>query len=70
MTQEQFKEQFLKYAEYNLNDETILQAICDLLDSISNELYESGYVKQSNTLTTCELSIKEVIEEGVYILWK
>lgn len=68
MTQEQFKEQFLKYAEYNLNTETTLQAICDLLDSISNELYESGYIKQSNTLTTCELSIKDVIEEGVYIL--
>lgn len=65
MTQEEFKEQFLKYAEYNLNNETILQAIVSLLDSISNELYENGYTKQSNTLTTCMLSIKELLENEV-----
>ena len=65
MTQEQLKEQFKSYAINNLENDTILQAICDLLDSISNELYESGYVKQSNTLTTCELSIKELLENEV-----
>lgn len=65
MTQEQFKEQFLEYAENNLNNETILNAIIDLLNNISNELYENGYVKQSNTLTTCELSIKELLENEV-----
>jgi len=65
MTQEQLKEQFLEYAENNLNNETILQAIVSLLDSISNELYENGYTKQSNTLTTCMLSIKELLENEV-----
>lgn len=65
MTQEQFKEQFLRYAENNLDNETILQAITELLDSISNELYENGYVKQSNTLATCMLSIKELLESEV-----
>lgn len=65
MTQEQFKEQFLEYAENNLNNGTILNAIIDLLNIISNELYENGYVKQSNTLTTCELSIKELLENEV-----
>ena len=65
MTQEQFKEQFLRYAENNLDNETILQAIVELLNSISNELYENGYIKQSNTLTTCELSIKDLLENEV-----
>lgn len=65
MTQEQLKEQFLEYAENNLNNETILNAIIALLNSISNELYENGYTKQSNTLTTCELSIKELLENEV-----
>lgn len=62
MTQEQLKQQFLQYAENNLNNETILQAISELLSNISNELYENGYIKQANTLTTCELSIKEVLK--------
>lgn len=65
MTQEQFKEQFLRYAENNLDNDTILKAITELLGSISNELYENGYTKQSNTLTTCELSIKELLENEV-----
>ena len=65
MTQEQFKEQFIRYAENNLDNETVLQAIIELLNSISNELYENGYTKQSNTLTTCELNIKELLENEV-----
>ena len=65
MTQEQFKEQFLRYAENNLDNDTILKAITELLDNISNELYENGYTKQSNTLTTCELSIKDLLENEV-----
>lgn len=64
MTQEQFKEQFLRYAENNLDNDTILQAITELLDSISNELYENGYTKEANTLTTCQLSINELLERG------
>lgn len=64
MTQEQLKEQFLQYAENNLNNDTILQAIKELLQNISNELYENGYIYPSNTLTTCELEIKRVLEES------
>lgn len=61
MTQEQLKEQFLQYAEFNLDNETILKAIIDLLDNISNELSENGYIKESNRLITAELIIKEVL---------
>ena len=64
MTQEQLKEQFIQYAENNLNNETILKAIAELLQNISNELYENSYVYESNCLTTCELKIKEVIEDA------
>lgn len=62
MTQEEFKEQFLNYAEYNLHNDTILQAICELLDSVSNELYENGYHKEGNRLNTSLMIIKEVLE--------
>ena len=62
MTQEQLKEQFKQYAENNLHNDTILQAVIDLLDNISNELYENGYSKEANSLTTVELIIKEVLE--------
>lgn len=64
MTQEQLKEQFLQYAENNLDNETILKAIVELLQNISNELYENSYIYESNCLTTCELKIKEVIENA------
>lgn len=64
MTQEQLKEQFLRYAENNLQNDTILQAIKELIESISNELYENGYIKEANRLTTAELIIKEVIENA------
>ena len=63
MTQEQLKEQFLQYAEYNLNSETILQAVIELLDNISNELQENGYIHEANRLTTSELIIKEVLKK-------
>ena len=62
MTQEQLKEQFKQYAENNLHNDTILQAVIDLLDNISNELYENGYSQEANSLTTAELIIKEVLE--------
>lgn len=64
MTQEQLKEQFLSYAENNLNNKTILESIKILLDNISNELYENGYVKESNSLTTCSVTINEIIENN------
>ena len=65
MTQEEFKKQFLDYAEYNLHNDTILEAVKELLNSISNELYENGYSHESNRLTTCEMIIDEVLERGV-----
>ena len=64
MTQEQLKEQFVNFAEFNLNNATTLQAIVEMLESISNELYEDGFTKEHNTLTTCILSIKEILENG------
>lgn len=64
MTQNQLKEQFLQYAENNLNNETILKAIIKLLDDISNELYENGYTNESNRLYTAEKIIAEVIENA------
>ena len=63
MNQDQLKEQFLQYAENNLDNETILKAIQELLNSISNEFFENGYIHEANRLTTCELIIKEIIEE-------
>lgn len=64
MTQEQLKQEFLNYAEYNLNNATILQAISELLSNISNELYENGYSPAANNLTTAELIITEVLENS------
>ena len=62
MTQEELKEQFLEYAYNNLHNDTILKAIVELLDSISNELYENGYHKESNRLNTSLMIVKEVLE--------
>lgn len=63
MTQEQLKEQFLQYAENNLNNQTILEAIIILLDNISNELYEEGYINESNRITTSTLIIENMLKE-------
>ena len=64
MTQEELKEQFLQYAENNLNNETILKSINQLLDSISNELYENGESKESNRLYTAKKIIMEVLKNA------
>lgn len=63
MTQSELKEQFIEYAAYNLNNDTTLQAVCELLENISNELYEHGYKTKSNKLTTALLKIKDVMEQ-------
>lgn len=65
MNQEQLKEQFLQYAKYNLYNDTILEAIDQLLDNIANELSENGYTKESNRLITSQLIIKEVLQQGL-----
>ena len=64
MNQEQLKEQTIDYIEFNLNNQSKLEIINYLLNNISNELYENGYSKESNTLTTCVLSIDEIIKKG------
>lgn len=64
MTQEQLKEQFLQYAENNLNNETILQSIIELLDNISNEFYENGYTYESNKMTTCIIKLQEILKNN------
>lgn len=63
MSQEQLKDQFLEYAKNNLDNITILESVKDLIDNISNELYQDGFIYESNSLTTCYLIIKEVIEK-------
>lgn len=59
MTQEQLKEQFIDYAENNLNNETILQAIIYLLGNIGDQLYNELYTKEANRLWTCQDIIKK-----------
>lgn len=63
MTQEQLKEQFIQYAENNLNNETILKSIVELLDNFINDICYD-YPKESNKLTTANMIIKEVIENA------
>ena len=63
MTQEEIKEQFLQYAEDNLNNETILKAVVELLDNFINDICYD-YPKESNRLTTASMIIKEVIKNA------
>ena len=64
MNQEELKKQFLKYAEYNLNDDTILKAIIEMLNPLCNSFYENGYIKQSNTIETIMLMLRELLENN------
>lgn len=63
MTSVEIKEQALFYIENNLSNEDQLELVCALLSNISNNLYENGYVKESNSLLTCQLTIEEIIKE-------
>ena len=64
MNQEEFKEQLLQYAKYNLNDDTIIKAIIEMLDPLCNSFYENGYIKQSNTIETIMLMLRELLENN------
>ena len=64
MTQEQIKEQAFSYITYNLNDEITLKLITELLEIITNELYQNGYISESNKLTTSYLTIIEILKDG------
>lgn len=62
MTQEQLKEQFIEYAENNMNNLTILEGIKELIDNISNKLYDEGFTATSNNLVTASLIINEIVK--------
>lgn len=62
MTQEQLKEQFIEFANNNLNNSTKLDAIVELLKDISIQLYNDGFTSISNRVTTAELTLKEITE--------
>ena len=64
MTQKELKNQFLNYAEYNLHDDTIIKAIIEMLDPLCNSFYENGYIKESNTLNTIILQLRELLENN------
>lgn len=64
MNQEELKNQFLRYAEYNLNDDTIIKAIIDLLDPLCNSFYENGHTKESNTLNMIIMQLRELLENN------
>lgn len=62
MNQNELKEQFLQYAENNLNNKTILEAIGELLDNIGGELYSDGYTTAANRLWTAQDIVNRVLE--------
>lgn len=64
MTQEQLKEQAFNYINDNLNNEMTLKLITELLEIITNELYQDGYISESNKLTTSYLTIIEILKDG------
>ena len=62
MNKEEIKQQAIEYITYSLDSEEQLQLICEILSNISNNMYENGYIKESNSLLTCELTIKEILK--------
>lgn len=64
MTQEQIKEQAFNYITDNLNNEMTLKLITELLEIISNELYQNGYISESNNITTCYLKLIGILKDG------
>lgn len=63
MTQNEFLEQSKNYIDYNLNDESKLKLIINILEDLSNNAFENGYNKEANTLTTVVLTLKEIKED-------
>lgn len=62
MTQEELLENYIDTIPCNLNDKTTLELVLNLLDNVSNNLYENGYITESNRITTAILIVKEVLE--------
>ena len=60
MSQDEIIYQARYYLSKSLNNYKLIELIIALLDDLSNELYQDGYTKESNTITTCLLSLKEL----------
>lgn len=61
MTQYELEQQFIQYAENNLQDDTTLRGVITLLGNMASKLYNEGYTKEANRLSTAELIIQEVL---------
>lgn len=64
MTQSELKDQTINYIKNNLNDKTALEVAQKIIDDLSIELYNNGYISESNDLTTCYLIIKKIIDKN------
>ena len=47
-----------------LKDQTALEVAQKIIDDLSIELYNNGYISESNDLTTCYLIIKKIIDNN------
>ena len=65
MTQEELLEQALNYIDYNLDDDKKIELVINILDNLSNYMFENGYSKEANTLTTMILTLKELKEGNI-----
>ena len=65
MTQEQIKDHILEYIELNANEKTALEVANNIINQMSNMLYENGYIYASNQLTTYYLNIKRILENDL-----
>lgn len=63
MTQNELLEQAKNYIDYNLNDESKLKLVINIIEDLSNNAFENGYNKEANTLTTVVLTLKEIKED-------
>ena len=65
MTQEELKEQAINYIDYNITEhDKKLEIVADILEELSNDFYENGYVHESNVLTTCLLKIEDILKNN------
>ena len=63
MTQNELLKQALDYINYNLNDDKKFELVINILENLSNFVFENGYNKEANTLTTTILTLKKIRDE-------
>lgn len=63
MTEEKTKEYILDCIDLYVNEKTALEIALCIINQLSDEFYESGNITDSNTLNTCYLCIKEILEK-------